>query len=81
MLHSILALVSPWFPSEHAAGIRFTRINQSVLLFLRRGWLVWTFRLAGWLLMLPCTAVLADELNPSLLPAPITGSKIRIVNR
>jgi S-DNA-T family DNA segregation ATPase FtsK/SpoIIIE len=45
-----------------------------VLLFLRRGWLIWTFRLAGWLFLLPCTAVLADKLNPSLLPAPITGS-------
>jgi len=45
-----------------------------VLLFLRRGWMTWTFRLAGWLLLLPCTAVLADELSPSLLPAPITGS-------
>ena len=45
-----------------------------VLLFLRRGWMTWTFRLAGWLLLLPCMAVLADELNPSLLPAPITGS-------
>jgi S-DNA-T family DNA segregation ATPase FtsK/SpoIIIE len=45
-----------------------------VLLFLRRGWMTWTFRLAGWLFLIPCAAVLADELNPSLLPATITGS-------
>src|SRR5215831_15899557 len=31
-----------------------------VLLFLRRRWLRWLVRLAGWLLLVPCAAVLAD---------------------
>ena len=31
-----------------------------VLLLLRQSWGLWTFRLAGWLILLPCAAVLAD---------------------
>jgi S-DNA-T family DNA segregation ATPase FtsK/SpoIIIE len=45
-----------------------------ILLFLRRGFFAWSLRLAGWLLLLPCTAVLADYLGPSILDGPITGS-------
>jgi S-DNA-T family DNA segregation ATPase FtsK/SpoIIIE len=44
------------------------------LLFLRRGLFTWSLRLAGWLLLLPCTAVLADYLGPQVLGGPITGS-------
>jgi S-DNA-T family DNA segregation ATPase FtsK/SpoIIIE len=36
-----------------------------ILLFLRRSWLTWLLRLAGWLVLLPCAAVLADLLGPS----------------
>jgi DNA segregation ATPase FtsK/SpoIIIE, S-DNA-T family len=32
-----------------------------LLLFLRRGWLAWGLRLAGWLVLTPCAAVLADR--------------------
>jgi DNA segregation ATPase FtsK/SpoIIIE, S-DNA-T family len=31
-----------------------------VLLFLRRSWLRWSLRLTGWLLLIPCAAVIAD---------------------
>jgi S-DNA-T family DNA segregation ATPase FtsK/SpoIIIE len=44
-----------------------------VMLFQRRSLLTWSLRLAGWLLLLPCTAVLADW--PGSFPAsrPLTG--------
>jgi S-DNA-T family DNA segregation ATPase FtsK/SpoIIIE len=45
-----------------------------VLLFLRRGILAWTMRFAGWLLLLPCVAVVADEFGPHLFSGPVTGS-------
>ncbi|HMC64701.1 MAG TPA: DNA translocase FtsK 4TM domain-containing protein [Gemmataceae bacterium] len=45
-----------------------------VLLFLRRSLVTWSLRLAGWLLLLPCAAVTADFLGPSLLPGPVVGS-------
>jgi S-DNA-T family DNA segregation ATPase FtsK/SpoIIIE len=45
-----------------------------VLLFLRRGVFTWALRLAGWLLLFPCTAVLADYFGPQVLGGPITGS-------
>ncbi len=31
-----------------------------LLLLLRRRWLIWSLRLVGWLLLVPCVAVLAD---------------------
>jgi S-DNA-T family DNA segregation ATPase FtsK/SpoIIIE len=45
-----------------------------LLLFLRHSWLTWTLRLAGWLILLPCSAVIADWLGPEILGGPITGS-------
>jgi len=45
-----------------------------LLLFLRKNWLVWTARLFGWLLLLPCCAIAADYLGHDWLPGPITGS-------
>jgi S-DNA-T family DNA segregation ATPase FtsK/SpoIIIE len=45
-----------------------------VLLFLRRSWLTWSLRLAGWLLLLPCVAVSADRMGPGLLGGPPAGS-------
>jgi S-DNA-T family DNA segregation ATPase FtsK/SpoIIIE len=45
-----------------------------VLLFLRRGWLFWSLRLVGWLLLLPCTALAADQLGPGWLAGPASGS-------
>jgi S-DNA-T family DNA segregation ATPase FtsK/SpoIIIE len=45
-----------------------------VLLFLRRSWLRWSLRLLGLLVLLPCAAVLADQVGPALLAGPLTGS-------
>ena len=36
------------------------------LLFRCRSWLRWSFRVAGWLLLLPCSAVVADYLGTQL---------------
>jgi S-DNA-T family DNA segregation ATPase FtsK/SpoIIIE len=45
-----------------------------VLMLLLRGYnLRWLFRLTGWLLLLPCAAVLADLLGPDLLGGPLAG--------
>ena len=43
-------------------------------LLLRKSWLRWSARLAGWLLLLPCTAVAADFLGHGWLPGPGFGS-------
>jgi S-DNA-T family DNA segregation ATPase FtsK/SpoIIIE len=45
-----------------------------VMLFLRRSLFLWSLRLAGWLLLLPCSAYVADCLGPSYLGGPPTGS-------
>jgi S-DNA-T family DNA segregation ATPase FtsK/SpoIIIE len=45
-----------------------------VLLLLRRSLLTWSLRLAGWVLLLPCVAVLADAIGPDRLGGPLTGS-------
>jgi S-DNA-T family DNA segregation ATPase FtsK/SpoIIIE len=45
-----------------------------VLLFLRSGWLHWSLRLVGWLLLLPCTALAADHIGPGWLSGPASGS-------
>jgi S-DNA-T family DNA segregation ATPase FtsK/SpoIIIE len=44
-----------------------------VLLFLRNSWWVWARRLCGWVLLVPCAAVLADWIGPALLGGPLTG--------
>jgi S-DNA-T family DNA segregation ATPase FtsK/SpoIIIE len=44
-----------------------------VMLFLRRAWFAWSMRLAGWLLLLPCAAVLAELVGPELLGGPVSG--------
>src|SRR5205823_3729503 len=45
-----------------------------VLLFLRQIWWMWALRLLGWLLLVPCAAVLADWLGPTVCGGPLTGS-------
>ncbi|MBI1831003.1 MAG: DNA translocase FtsK, partial [Planctomycetes bacterium] len=45
-----------------------------LLLLLRKNWLIWTGRLIGWLLLLPCSALGADMLGHDWLPGPIHGS-------
>jgi S-DNA-T family DNA segregation ATPase FtsK/SpoIIIE len=45
-----------------------------LLLLLRRSWLTWTLRLAGWLALLPCAAVVADWYGPELFSASRFGS-------
>jgi S-DNA-T family DNA segregation ATPase FtsK/SpoIIIE len=45
-----------------------------ILLFLRRSWLTWGLRLLGWLILLPCAAVLADVVGSEWLGGPLWGS-------
>jgi S-DNA-T family DNA segregation ATPase FtsK/SpoIIIE len=45
-----------------------------VLLLLGRSRWRWMGRLFGWLLLLPCSAVLADWIGPEWLDGPVTGS-------
>lgn len=45
-----------------------------LLLFLRHSAFTWSRRLAGWLILIPCAAVLADGLGPDVLGGPLTGS-------
>src|SRR5262245_48344051 len=40
---------------------------QVVVLLRRRDWLLWSFRLGGWLLLVPLTAVLAQRWPDELL--------------
>ena len=49
-------------------------IVLAVRLFVRRNLLTWSLRLAGWLLLLPCSAVAADYLGWRLPNAPSTGA-------
>jgi S-DNA-T family DNA segregation ATPase FtsK/SpoIIIE len=45
-----------------------------VMLFLRWTWWTWARRLVGWVLLVPCAAVLADWLGPTICGGPLTGS-------
>jgi S-DNA-T family DNA segregation ATPase FtsK/SpoIIIE len=45
-----------------------------LLLFLRRGMLTWSLRLAGWLVLIPFACVVADYLGPEVLGGPVSGS-------
>jgi DNA segregation ATPase FtsK/SpoIIIE, S-DNA-T family len=45
-----------------------------LMLLVRKSWLRWTRRLAGWLVLLPATAVAFDWLGHDWLPGPIFGS-------
>ncbi len=42
-----------------------------VLMFFRRHWWTWAWRLFGWLLLVPSVAVLADRLGESWTPSPM----------
>lgn len=44
-----------------------------LLLLLRQSWLKWSQRLAGWLLLLPASAGMADWFGPERLSGPIAG--------
>jgi S-DNA-T family DNA segregation ATPase FtsK/SpoIIIE len=44
-----------------------------LLLVLRRAWLTWTLRLSGWLLLVPCAAVLAERCARGWAGAPPEG--------
>ncbi len=45
-----------------------------LMLLVRKSWLRWTRRLAGWLVLLPATAIAFDWLGHDWLPGPIFGS-------
>jgi DNA segregation ATPase FtsK/SpoIIIE, S-DNA-T family len=57
---AVYALLASWF--------------VLVLLLLRENRWAWSFRLAGWLLLLPCATVIADVLGPEILGGPLVGS-------
>jgi S-DNA-T family DNA segregation ATPase FtsK/SpoIIIE len=44
-----------------------------LMLLVRKGWLRWSGRLLGWLVLLPTTAVAADWLGPTWLRGPLYG--------
>jgi S-DNA-T family DNA segregation ATPase FtsK/SpoIIIE len=44
-----------------------------LLLVLRRAWLTWTLRLSGWVLLVPCAAVLAERCVRGWAGAPPEG--------
>ncbi|MFO0807313.1 MAG: DNA translocase FtsK 4TM domain-containing protein [Gemmataceae bacterium] len=44
-----------------------------VLLFLRHSWLIWSMRLVGWIVLVPCVAVLSHWLGHERLGGPLTG--------
>lgn len=73
-------------PGTWLAGRLFASLGSAVYLLLS-GWFVliilllmpgrrlrWSVRLFGWLLLLPCAAVVADGIGPDYLPGPVTGS-------
>ncbi len=45
-----------------------------VALFLRRDMLRWSMRLAGWLILLPCSAILADQFGAELQSRSLAGA-------
>src|SRR6516165_61903 len=57
---AVYALLASWF--------------VLVLLLLREDRWAWSFRLAGWLLLLPCATVIADVVGPDFLGGPLVGS-------
>jgi S-DNA-T family DNA segregation ATPase FtsK/SpoIIIE len=44
-----------------------------IMLFMRQGWLHWTGRFVGWLVLLPCSALGADWLGPERIAGPLPG--------
>ncbi len=57
---AVYALLAAWFV-------------LCVLLFLRHSWLIWSARLAGWVVLVPAIAVLAHLLGPDRIGGPPTG--------
>jgi S-DNA-T family DNA segregation ATPase FtsK/SpoIIIE len=45
-----------------------------LLLLMRKSWRTWARRLAGWIILVPCAAIGADYLGPTLLGGPLAGS-------
>src|SRR5439155_24670295 len=55
-------------------GLLATWFVLVTLLFLRRRVVRWSIRLAGWTLLVPLAAVLANMFGPETVGDPITGS-------
>ena len=77
---NLLGLPGAWIASRlyDAFGIAVYVLLTSwfvltLLLFLRRGFLTWLLRLAGWFLLLPCVAVLGESTGQAFVSGPITG--------
>jgi DNA segregation ATPase FtsK/SpoIIIE, S-DNA-T family len=45
-----------------------------LMLLVRKSWLRWSGRLAGWLILLPCSVIAADYLGHDWIPGPVYGS-------
>ncbi len=45
-----------------------------LFLVMRQSWRTWGCRLAGWILLVPSAAIIADYLGPAWLPGPLAGS-------
>ena len=78
---NLLGPAGAWVAREliDALGVAVYVLNGAwfvlvVLLFLRNTWMMWLRRLAGWLILLPCAAVIADWIGPATLGGPLTGS-------
>jgi len=73
-------------PGDWLGGELYRALGSAVYMFfaawfvlvlfmlMRKSWRTWAARLAGWVLLLPCAAVLADYIGPEWLPGPLAGS-------
>jgi S-DNA-T family DNA segregation ATPase FtsK/SpoIIIE len=71
------AHVAHWLTDALGLGVHVLLMSWLVLvilLFLRRNLLTWLLRLVGWLVLLPCVAVLADYFIPPGSGTPLSGS-------
>ena len=78
--HNLLGPAGAWLASAlyEALGLAVHVLLASwfvlvVLLFLRWGWIRWTLRFVGWLLLVPCAALLADRVGEPWDGGPLAG--------
>ena len=62
----VYVLLASWF-----VGVLF--------LFLRKSWLTWSLRAVGWIILIPCSALILDWLGPDRVGGPPQGSGSAVV--